>query len=217
MDRKALRTLLREELDDTASSGNLWSDTLLNAYLAEADLEACRRSRINIESEDSELCKLVIKSGRSYTDLSPRVIGVRSIRIDGTPLVKMTADELDQQLPGWRTTGGSVNYWCPDVQRGKIYWASLPQEDDFAMATVVAEPEEMSKEEDEPSVPVRSQYKLLHWAKFRAYGKRDADTFNPKSRDEELALFTAEFGPAINLVEEDWINTNQGFYDDGAR
>ncbi len=214
-----LKMLVREAADDTVAVKYLWSDAFVVSVLNEAEVQACRRARLIIDSSSPEVCRIALAAGHSTYSVDPRVIFIRRVKLStaDAPLGFARVRDIDNCNPGWETETGDVVGWISDYTTGllKLYRrptaAQLPA---TITLTVVREPlDPMKDNDDEPEIKPRHQYALQHWALFRMFSRRDTETFDPKRAADHLALFEREFGPESGAIEEQWIDAN---YDYGA-
>ena len=198
----------------------LWSDTLLLRLGTEAQKEACRRSRLLVDSSTADLCLMTLPIGTQSITLDKRIIFVRRVKLASAdlPLQKIHRKDLDMLAPGWETAGASetVNY-CTNYETGKMYFhTKLPAEDTLRM-TVIREPLAdlaLSGPAVNPEIPPRHHEKLVHWMFYRALNMRDVEEkYDPSVAKEELLRFEAEFGPQSRAIDEKWFQDEHG-YDD---
>jgi len=203
-----MRELLRQELDDEAAP-YLWSDIELNAFLVDAENEACRRARLLVDSSTAAVCQISITAGdvtagtASYS-LDSRVVSVRRAKTSERtkPLARTTRLEMDEMRSGWDDDVGSIEAFLTE-DTGKILFWRIPDVTQTISMTVVRTPlVEMNDDEDSPEIPSRYHYSLLYWAKYRAYMKQDTETKDENKALENEALFTAEFGPRRTALDE---------------
>lgn len=207
--------LFRAEVDDTTEP-YLWSDEEAIEYANDAELEACRRARLLVDSTTAEICQIAVAAGDWLLDLDPRVMFVRRARFAGSkPLARMNMQDMEGYNPYWQDTTASTPFaFIPDYQTGKI--AVYPPSDAARTLhlTVVRDPlQEMNDHQDTPEIAPRYHRSLRFWMMFRAYGKQDAEANDPKKAGEALALFEQEFGKKSSAIDETWIAREQSELD----
>ncbi len=116
----------------------LWSNSLLEKYLNEAEKEACRRADLLIDSttiNDSgptplPLCKLNVIGGTATYSLSRKIIRILKATPswNSIPLVQKTEGWLDELYPTWRPAEGNPIYFIED--KGKITLVPGPVSND---------------------------------------------------------------------------------------
>jgi len=213
-----LRELLRQELDDTIKP-YLWSDIELDAYLNEAEREACRRARLLVDSSTAAVCQISLAIGTATYARDSRIIAIRRMKLAGKirPLGWASTLDLDESRPGWEDATGEVEAYITDRDSSSITFYRIPTAIDTATMTVVREPlNEMNDDEDSPEIPSRYHMSLLHWAKYRAYTKPDVEAKNDQLAILNEALFTQEFGPKRSALDEAYEDQHQYLQEDGA-
>ena len=121
---------LRIELDDTEED-YLWSDAELTRYLNEAEIEACRRARLIIDSTNVEVTVIDVTAGNPVCDVDARIIRI----LDAVPtwvnrpLRKTTMQELNLQEPSWRERVDSrPQHYITDYGTNQIRIFPIPSE-----------------------------------------------------------------------------------------
>ncbi|ROH88005.1 hypothetical protein ED236_00485 [Pseudomethylobacillus aquaticus] len=188
----------RLELDDTEPD-YLWNDSELLMYAAQAEQEACRRSRLIIDSSTAEICNITLIPNQALYPLHDRVIGVRAAYRDGysRPLCGATTGEMDTYRSSWTTTTGDPSTIITDYETGAIRVWPIPQTAGTLRLRVVRLPLISNINPDaEPEIKPQYHLNLVHWIKHRAYLKKDADTLDKAASMDALQLFIAEFGEA---------------------
>lgn len=219
MNLKEIRDFVRGIADDTATPP-MWPDVELNGYINEAELQACRRAHLLTEFESAEICKLTAKAGVLFSTLDPRIIVVRSARLDGSsiPLEKCHNEDLDDAFPNFRTQTGTIRAYNLGLQSGRIAWLNMPITDQVVRLSVVREPlKPMVDDDDQSELAARHQYGATEWVLHRMYSKKNTETFDGAKAKDHADRFTAEFGPPLSAVEEKWQAENYGYTDDGSR
>lgn len=209
-----LRDRFRRETNDLVKP-YFWSDDELVAWLNEAQEEACRRALLLVDST-SDAAVIDLSAGDIGADLHPSVIFVRrAIRGNGQALIPRVARSMDEEAPGWELAQPSTPYvFVPDWQTGYLRFYPPAKNAETIRLTVVRTPlNPMVNDEDAPEI--RSQYHayLLDWVKSRAYGKQDADSYDPKKADFHEKQFILRFGETT-AIGEHW--ALEQYYDVGS-
>jgi hypothetical protein len=213
MKLRDLVKIFRDEVDDVTEPF-LWTEEELIDYANDAENEACRRSRLLIDSTTVEICQIAVTANTAGYALDPRVIFVRRAKLatKSLPLGRASVRDLDDETPGWDAHTGTVSAYIPDHDTGKLRLYRIPTVNDTLNLTVVRLPlEAMENLDAEPEIHRRYQRNLRHWLKWRAYSKQDAETMDEKKAAAGLALFEQEFGKASPALDEEWINREQGY------
>lgn len=202
MEARTLKQLIeecREELDDEVGP-HLWEDSVLTRHLNEAVEEACVRARLLVESSRADICKIPLLPGQADYTLHPSVLVIRrAVLSDGVsdPLCRTTSNALDGHCRRWREEQGKPEYIVRDRQARGITVVPVPTEPVDLELTVWRMPaadEVMEDEDDEPVIDVTHHRKLVHWACFRAFTKKDSERNSPEDAQLHYTLFEQYFG-----------------------
>lgn len=193
-----LNALFRTLADDV-NEPFLLSDEDFTTYINEAEVEACRRARLLVDST-SALCELPITSSQATYDLDSRILYLRRVKLASStiPLAAANYQDMDKSLHGWDSQTGAVERFITGMDNPykrvlRLY--RIPTGADTATLTVVRKPQNpMEGDLDEPEIEERFHIHLLHWALFRYFSIRDADIADPKKAQENLDQFVAIFG-----------------------
>jgi hypothetical protein len=237
-----IESQFRSEADDWRAP-LLWSSSEVLFWANEAQIEACRRSRLLKDSTTAAITTYTLAQNAQFITLDPRVIYVRQCHIlsSNLPRVRKHKQDLDLMFPGWdypvpTTAGGSVVYWCPDRDYKQIWFncpspladtvqltvVRIPQSDMAAIGTftqsamvngVPGLTTNTVTASVDPEIDPMYHAKLVHWILYRAYGKQDAETNDPEKSKNALAQFEAEFGPAVPALNQMYTE-EQYMYDD---
>ena len=214
-----LRQLMDRYRNDTLDNAEppFISDEELIDYINEAEVEACRRALLLVDST-SQLAEMAVPAGALGVDLDERIIYVRRARLAsrGRPLAFRVVRAMDEENPGWEGAMASVPVAAvPDWQTNYLRFWPPSQAADTLKTTVVRTPTNpMSDDEDVPEIPSRYHVHLLKWVKHLAYSKQDCDMFDPGKAQQFDDQFTAEFGPPRAAIDEHW--AEEQYYDVGA-
>lgn len=212
------REHVRVLAEDTAVD-YLWSDAEIDFRLNEAQFQACRRAHLLTASDDDGLCNIDIEAGTLFSDLSPRILTVRSVRIDGQTcsLEKIHHEDIDAIYPDFRTQTGVISGYNLSLNRGQIAWLYKPVINQKAILNVTYLPEILKSGEDKFAIAEHHQFALFDWALHKMFLKPGSETYQRQRSDEHLTAFEAEFGKPLSAIEEVWQAENYGFTDDGSR
>jgi hypothetical protein len=191
----------------------LWSDDNLVAWANEAEEEACIRKnlifdRTTEDVDDVPVCKVAIFEGTGTFSLHESIVLVRNAYLvdasdEVIPLKIYDRFKVECLDDDWRTTsdeptgiifddtGGELNC-LPEAAYTlylEVYRTPLTKMAAYSGASI-----------DSPEIAPRHHHYLLHWMLYRAYSKRDVDTFDPNRAAQEKREFEAYFGlrPAAN-------------------
>ncbi len=208
----------RRRVDDLAKP-YLRSDPLFLEDLAEAEIQACRRARLIVDSTDP-LCTVAFDGTQTVADLDSRIIRVRRVRWVGRTelLQKIHRDDLDRERPGWEDeTASEPTHFVVGMDTAKLRPYPTPDTAGTVQLTVARESLEAPKLDGEPEIAGRYHRALVDWLMYRYYETQDSETRNDAKAEAALARFTAEFGPASTAQNEVWAELQEGFDpDDGS-
>ena len=201
-----LLELWRREVDDVAQPF-LWSDDEAREYLDDAQIEAARRGRLLIDSTTTAICQITLAAGTAAYALDPRVVRINRAKITGetTPLRFCMMRDLDRTAPGWEDWSETPRIIVPDYETNKVRLVGTPDAIGTLDMTVVRLPL-LTLNDDEDSIELRAEHQrnLRHWMSYRAFSKRDSETYNDQKATECLALFEREFGKPQPAYDELW-------------
>jgi len=197
-----------------------WTDAELYRWLNEAEVEACRRARLIVDTQnvsgDNNVCRIQLVNLTEFYNLDHRVIYVRRALMAGRnpPLEPGDYRDLDQCQPGWQARTGQVNSYVRGLDTGKFRPYRIPTTASLANGstvdlTVIREPltpMDQNSPNVEPEINARYHMALLDWVYWRAYSKKDSEAYDPKLAAEHLAIFEAEFGTRerASALEEEY-------------
>lgn len=187
----------RVEVTDTVTP-YLWSDSEFYGFLDAAQKEFCKQTDGIPDATSTFLVLPVAADSTSYLTLDPRILKIRSAtRADtGRPVEVVNYEDLPRR--GWYFDGrtGPLQALVVGEERHKCRPFPVTNESVSVKALVFRLPLEKIEGSGQ-DLEIDEDYHpgLLHWCKHRAYGKPDADTFNPKaaqsSRDDFAAFCSA--------------------------
>jgi len=212
--------IFRHEVEDTQKP-YLWSDPEVMAYLNEAEVEACRRARLLVDSSTAAVCQISITADEQNFALDPRVIMIRRAKLadESYPLQKKSQAALDDEYPAWDGDVASTpQYYFLDSGSSSISLYPKHDATDTLHLTVVREPlNELNDDDETPEIPSRYHFGLLNWMKHRAYMKPDSETKNDQLAVLNLQLFEQEFGKRRTALDERFEAEHEGYdMDHGA-
>jgi hypothetical protein len=198
----------------------LWPDADVIEYANDAVNEACRRAKLITDSETAACCTLTITPPAVSCLFHSSVIYVKDIiDVNGVPLVKVPRQALDYSTPGWRAhTATKPEFWVPDLTSRTFRPYPAPSQAATFTATVIRTPlTGMSNPAtDSPEIPARYHRPLVHWMRFRAYNRRDSETYDADAAKKAYEDFAAEFGAPVPAIEEQWAWERYGYANEGG-
>lgn len=208
-----LRTLIdsfRVDSDDQARSVGggqgdlLWPDADVARWFGEAEEEAAIRKRLLFDDYTLAIVKIDVLAGQSSYPLDPRMFEVSKARLLDAQtgrhvedLYVTTREALDQRCSSWRDDRRQPGFFVQDDTRivlpGVVDRPYTLRLEGYRtpLSPVTAESDPDGTELEIGSVHHRF---LVHWVLHRAYGKQDADTFDPNRSELALNRFEQYFG-----------------------
>jgi hypothetical protein len=196
------------------------SDVRFTRFANQAQREACRRSRLLVDSTTESICEIELAANTGVYDLDSRVLFVRRAIVAGQtrPLARMHHKDMDARGTEWMTeTGAEVLAWVVGLDTRKLRLYPIPTAAAVVTLTVCRLPlDDLEAKDDEPEIEERLHDSLVDWMVYRYYDTADTEMRNPGKAAEALAAFEREFGPPATAIEEQWAAEHYGFQpDDG--
>jgi hypothetical protein len=207
--------LFRRQSDDQTSHP-LWNELELALWANEAEVEACRRARLLVDSRTAELCQLTLVPGVDSYLLDPRIIYLRRVKLATRtlPLDALDYRDMDWCVPGWEAHEGNVTGYIRGLDTGRIRIYKIPRVADTVNLLVVREPlQSMEDPDDVPEINARYHQNLVEWMLYRGFSKKEAQTYDEALALKHLATFEAEFGTRMKATafEEEWMRNTAPF------
>lgn len=188
MNPEKLLELFRLELNDTVEP-YFWSDTEFYTYLNEAH-DVFIRLIGGISDSSSALTSIKYKTGDKLVKYDERILRIKGARdaannritvqnyesfVEGYPsddYGNMVNADLDDGLTG------TIRYLITDVEDDKIQLYPIPEADGTLYLRIYRTAlNDIENNRSEFEIPSRHHIHLLHWVKYRALNKQDAETF----------------------------------------
>ena len=221
MTGQELITHLRESILDDVVPPPLWSDTELLRMFNYAEVQACRRAHLIIDSTTAldsgtaatagtmgqkALCQLPLIGNQAVYNLSPKILQVKRLQLGSMafPLLgPLTYDEVDSELSGWWGTNGTVgtcgSSGYPTTYLNEpgnsITFLLAPSVNDTAYLVVSRLPLTPFTMGTAPEIDEKYHIDLCDWAAHLAYMKSDTETLNLNLAKFYEDRFTQKFGP----------------------
>ena len=198
-----IRTDVRGSLDDTVGateSQQLWTDAELNGYTNEAVDVFCRELPLIIDSstvtddDNIALCQITTAAGTQDYALSPKVVAIRRAKINGEirPLFETDMDAMDKQDSYWDDVSENYRqtplYYLLGKETDKFTLVKCPDDIYTVALTVQRLPlAALADDEDIPEISSNYHRLLLSYIRYKAYMKRDVETFSERKAGSEKA------------------------------
>lgn len=228
MTGQELITAMRESILDDALPPYLWSDTELLRNLNYAEVQACRRAQLIIDSTTANdngtaatagtlgqkpLCTLTIVANQATYNLSPKILQVKRCQLLSMtyPLIgPVEYPMLDELISGWWGTSGTVatagsgGYPICFLNEpvNTITFVRGPSVSDTAQLVVSRIPLTPFTIRTSPEIEEKYHEGLMDWAAHLAFMKPDSDTQNLNMAKYYESRFTARFGPLPDAYSE---------------
>lgn len=188
------------EISDDLARPYKWSDDEWRDHANATERDAARRALLLMDVETSSVCSYDVSSGEALITLDPRVVSVRRIRLVGQarPLALHSWREVEEMNANWDLATGAPVVAIPDWKTDCLRLSPIPTANDTALAAVFRLPlADMVGDGDTPEINARYHLDLVNGMLARAYGKHEADCFNPQAATFYAGLFDAVFGPPL--------------------
>lgn len=211
-----LISVARDRSDDKFAPF-LWSDAEWVSFANDAEREACRRSRLIVDSSNCDIGEIRLRAGGKTYDLDQRILFIRRAKLQGRsqPLGRASYKDLDRCRPDWEDETGEPQAYVPDMDTDKFRPYPTPTEAGVVKLTVVRLPMvDMVDLDDAPEIKPHLHDSLVFWMLYRAYSKQDSETKDDKKAAGNLALFENEFGKKSSAIDETWLQHEQGYIEE---
>jgi hypothetical protein len=193
----------------------LWSDQELNDYINDALRDACIRANLTVA--DDVAIPFTQKADLSWNAkyaLPSGYLDVQSVYLASRPTTTLTRTSIRrrEQYYGGRSNYTSRPYaYALDktkpgtgddegIQVRTITFIGTPKAADTAYLDVVRLPVLLESDSDVPEIDEIWHPDLVFGVTGLAFLKRDADTFDPKKSERDMAIFEEKFGPRLPAV-----------------
>lgn len=199
MTRQELIQEFRATVRDTEQP-YLWPDEQVEAWLDEAEQEACIRGRLLHESCHPLVCEIAVQAGVAVYPLHAAVTEITHLSLEaggelGRDIPLCSMDAVDAQLNiGWRTQRGRVK---AAIQMDKtIRLAPVPDTDGLLRLECYRLPLRpvSRRAEAVPEIHAAHHRSLLDWVLYKAYGVPDSDLMDVQRSAQAERVFSQYFG-----------------------
>lgn len=172
----------------------LFSDDAITDYLKEAEIEACRRQSLLIDTT-----KIDVISDDYVIDLPLNLVAITRVKVKSqkNSLYQTTIRELDIYNVGWENqTPSEPTYYFTDQQTAKLSVYPKFSHDDELQITASRTPKTLLE------INERYHLALCDWVLFRLYSKKDSKIYDSIKSENFLASFIGNFGTRGNPESE---------------
>ena len=209
-----IRRRARSRLDDL-NAPYLWSNQELNDCINDTLREACIRA--NLVVEDDIAIPFTQKADLTWNDkyaLPSGYLDIKSVYLASRPTYALTRSSTrrrEEYFGGRPAYSGSPYAYVLDRTKSgsgddegmmvrTITFIGKPKSADTAYMDVVRLPLLLEADGDVPEIDEIWHPDLVFGVTGLAFLKRDADTFDPKKSERDMALFEEKFGPRLPAV-----------------
>jgi hypothetical protein len=172
----------------------LFDDDAIIGYLKEAEIEACRRQPLLIDTT-----KIDVVSGDYVVDLPLNLVAITRVKVasQSNSLYATTIRELDIYNVGWENQlPREPIYYFTDQQTAKLSVYPKFSHVDELQITASRTPITLLE------INERYHLGLCDWVQFRLYSKKDSTIYDSIKSENFLAAFIGNFGTRANPESE---------------
>lgn len=204
MTLKELIALYRAQSGDS-NEPYFCEDGLLKLYANEAQVEACRRGQLLVDT-----VKLQVPANKEHVPLPSRAIWVARAFVNRQPVSVLSVQEMDAMHPGWQFDSPNTQptHLVAGVTTGTLHLWPCPNAQADVLLTFQALPKKtLCHEGDAPEIRPEAHAGLVDWMLYRAYSREDNDLYNDAKAILALRRFEAEFGRKASARNEEWVRS----------
>ena len=204
MTLKELIALYRAQAGDD-NEPYFCADDLLTLYANEAQIEACRRGQLLVDT-----VRLQLEANKELVSLPQSALRVTRAFVSRQPVVVVSVQEMDAMHPGWQFDNPQqqVTHLVSGVTTGALHLWPCPNAELELVMTVQSLPtQSLVDEDDTPEIRTEAHAGLVDWMLYRAYSREDNDLYNDAKARLALGRFEAEFGRKASARNEEWVRS----------
>lgn len=209
MNLDTARTVLIEDFLDTVLGDGvgMLSQSAVNRYINEAQVEACKRWDVIIDISTAAVCQLTLASGTRGYPIHGKITRVHRAEYYNAGTGKRVVleqypyDQIERTYgTQWRTNTGQPFAFAIKGRAMYLYPTPGANEDGAVVNMEVARLPlvDMVDDDDEFEAPEQYQQDLLHWAAYRARSRRDNELGDPQGAGFHLQNFERVFGVPVS-------------------
>lgn len=190
----------RTRLDDTGTTGVLWTDEDIITYANNGEQEICKRALALKDTTTAAVSEITLIDGQGLYSIDPRVLFVQraSVRGQYSKLRRIDLEKLDTIL-GWESKTGIPTYFSTDFQDGSMLVMPTPVTGSGAgevidMVVLRLPLATMVNLTDTPEINESYHQSIVDWVCFEAYSKNDADSDSADKAQKYYGLFESAIG-----------------------
>lgn len=178
---------------------------LLTLYANEAQVEACRRAQLLVDTAHVQL-----QASQELVGLPPHALRVTRAFVNRQPVRVVSVQDMDAMHPGWQFDNpqSQVTHLVSGVTSGALHLWPCPNAELELVMTVQSLPKQSLVDEgDTPEIRPEAHAGLVEWMLYRAYSREDNDLYNDAKAILALRRFEAEFGRKASSRNEEWVRS----------
>lgn len=178
---------------------------LLTLYANEAQVEACRRAQLLVDT-----ARVQLQASQELVDLPPHALRVTRAFVNRQPVGVVSVQEMDAMHPGWQfdSPQSQVTHLVSGVTSGALHLWPCPNAELELVMTVQSLPQSsLIENDDTPEIRLEAHAGLVDWMLYRAYSREDTDLYNDAKAILALRRFEAEFGRKASARNEEWVRS----------
>lgn len=175
---------LRSELSDEELP-LLWSDAFLYLYLDDAQTMFTRLTDGIADASTAAVCNIAYAPGNVWLALHPSILKIRSVIFlsTGQPVIVMNQEDMSAKGYRFNGTTGPLNSIVEGMEENRVRTFPIPTDTDTLVLTVFRKPLlasaiTLANAANPPEIAPEHHINLSLWAKYRAYNKKDAETYD---------------------------------------
>jgi len=207
----ALLTSFRQSVFDE-NAPFLWSDDEFYEFATDAQEMFTRLTGGIADSTTASVTQLTATASTEYTAISPLILKIRlARRADFRSLEILNFEDAegagreDDYGSQWRgnrldATEGPLAGMISGMEQDQVRWLPIPAVTETVMLTVDRLPLKSVTAGTKFEIHAHHHIHLLHWIKYRAYSKADAETFDKTRAGESKNRFN-EYVDGLARIE----------------
>lgn len=177
-----------------------WKDTFLARSLARGESVACQGKNggdLIFDDSTAAITQITLITDTAGYTYDSRITRIEAVIYGDAPLEKKTERELvDEEGEEWRTETGEPTSYIVKGRTIRLFPVPTSGENgEIVYLEVYRLP--LASFKTEPEIPEEFHEYLCAYAAYRAYNRRDEDTYNPGKAADALAEFRSVFGEPV--------------------
>lgn len=204
MTLKELIALYRAQSGDD-NAPYFCEDDLLKIYANEAQVEACRRGQLLVDTQ-----RVQLEVNKELVKLPKHALRVTRAFVNRLPVGVISVQDMDDMHPGWQfdAPNTQTTHLVSGVTTNSLHLWPCPSVLTELVMTVQALPKSpLCHEHDTPEIRPEAHAGLVDWMLYRAYSREDNDLYNDAKAGLALRRFETEFGTKASARNEELVRS----------